>query len=101
MDKRLELTKEQKELAKKFNELCEEMNRADIGFIHNGEGLLLINLNHVEKWVPTDEMIFDVENNILNYDEEFVDFDEFPWCDIELFYTATLCEDNIAIRYKV
>ena len=98
MDERLELTKEQNALADKFNELCEQMNRAGIGFIVNGEDLYLINTQKVEKWVPTEEMVSNVENN-TDLDEELIDFNDMFWCDIEFFYYS-YWEDNVGIRFK-
>ena len=97
MDKRLQLTEKQKELATKFDLLCEEMKREGIGFIGNVDDVLLINLNHVEDWVDPDEMLWKDDEG---YEEELVDFEEMYLSHINFFYTSGCLDDNMGIRYK-
>lgn len=100
MDERLKLTRTQKELAQKFNELCEEMSRAGIGFISQGEDVLLINLQYVDDWVDVDEMIYNMEKGDDVYDEQLADFEEMTLCNINYFYTAGILDDNMGLRFK-
>ena len=97
MDKRLELTEEQRKLAKKFDTLCSEMNRAGIGFINQTESLYLVNLNNVEKWIdPLDANPEGDENEL----DKLVDITEMKECKIKFFYITEALDFYMGIRYK-
>lgn len=98
MDKRLKLTERQSELAKKFNELCEEMKREKIGFIndaYNGD-ILLLNRNHVDDWIDVDEINLEDEDE----DEQLVDMEEMFLTHITFFYSTGAPDGFIGIRFK-
>lgn len=100
MDKRLELTERQSELAKKFNELCEEMKREGIGFIndaYNGD-ILLLNLNHVDDWIDVDEMNLEDDENWE--DEQLADMEEMFLTHINFFHSTGTPDGFIGIRFK-
>lgn len=100
MDERLELTAQQMELAKKFNELCEEMSNVGIGFINRPGNIYLINLNHVDRLVCFEEMVLNLEDEVGKYDEQLVDYDDMVASNIKPLYTADVCDDNLGIRFK-
>lgn len=97
MDERLELTAAQKELAKKFNELCEEMRKNGIGFVNQSGEVYLINTEHVDKWIWPEEMELDTEEV---QDEQLADFEEMAHSEMSFFYVAGCCDDNMGIRFK-
>ena len=99
MDKRLKLTERQSELAKKFNELCEEMKREKIGFIndaYNGD-ILLLNRNHVDDWIDIDEINLEDDEN---EDEQLVDMEEMFLTRITFFCSTGAPDGFIGIRFK-
>ena len=98
MDKRLELTKEQKELTKKFNELCEEMSRSGIGLVLHGDDVSFINLEKVDDWVAVEDMATDDYDEEV--EEELVDIEEMPLSGIKFFYETGCPDDFVGIRFK-
>jgi hypothetical protein len=97
MDKRLELTKEQRELAEKFNELCGEMKSAGIGFINdafNGD-VLLLNINNVEDIVDVGEI--DPEND---KDEILADMEEMFLANINFEFATGVPDSFVGVRFK-
>jgi hypothetical protein len=99
MDKRLELTSEQKELAKKFNELCAEMKRAGIGFINdafNGD-VLLLNINNVEDIVDVGEIDPKDEGD---KDEVLADMEEMFLTAINFSYSTGVPDSFVGVRFK-
>lgn len=98
MDKRLKLTREQEELAKKFNELCAKMKAAGIGFINdafNGD-VLLLNLTNAEESMEADEISEDDES----CDEQIVDMEELFLTHIGFFYSTGAPDNFFGIRFK-
>lgn len=97
MDKRLELTEEQRELAKKFNELCEEMKRAGIGFLdyaYNGD-VLLLNITNVEEVVDVGEISPEDDK-----DEVLADMEEMFLTAINFSYLTGVPDSFVGVRFK-
>ena len=100
MDKRLKLTEEQKKLALKFNELCEEMKREGIGFINdafNGD-VLLLNTANVEECVDVDEINLEDDENYQ--DEQLADMEEMFLTHINFCFSTGAPDSFIGIRFK-
>ena len=98
MDERLKLTERQSELAKKFNELCEEMKREKIGFINDGfnGNVILLNLEKIEDWVDVDDMNLEDEVD----DEQLADMEEMFLTHINFFFSTGVPDSFIGIRFK-
>lgn len=98
MDERLKLTERQSELAKKFNELCEEMKREKIGFINDGfnGNVILLNLEKIEDWVDVDDM--NLEDEVV--DEQLADMEEMFLTHINFFFSTGVPDSFIGIRFK-
>ena len=100
MDQRLKLTERQSELAKKFNELCEEMRREKIGFINDGYNgnVILLNLEKVEDWVDVDDMNLEDEDEVV--DEQLANMEEMFLTNINFFFSTGVPDSFIGIRFK-
>lgn len=97
MDERLELTSEQRELVKKFNDLCEEMKRAGIGAIsdvYNGD-VVLLNITHVEDIVDVGKISPEDDK-----DEVLADIKEMFLANINIDFATGDPDSFVGVRFK-
>lgn len=93
------LTESQEKLANRFDELCEEMKRAGIGFVYNYGYVLLMNMEHVKEFVSVHDM--DPESEIY-IDEELIEFDDMRKTHVDFSCIGYVYEDEevVGVRYK-
>ena len=97
MDKRLELTSKQRELVKKFNNLCERMKRAGIGFLnyaYNGD-VVLLNISNVEDIVDVGEISPEGDK-----DEVLADMEEMFLANINFEFATGVPDSFVGVRFK-
>ena len=77
LDKRLELTEEQKDIVKRYSEICKEMRDANIKAIYRVDELYLINGNNVKELNFIDYI--DDEGEVIETDFDELECYDYPY----------------------
>ena len=93
MDKRLEMTDAQWRLYHRFNDLCKEMKKEKMLFVHQEGKIHVINGENVEDYVFPEEVCMD-DNEVE------VKFDDTPSTQLSIFYFGGGLDESFGIRFK-
>lgn len=93
MDKRLAMTDAQWRLFHRFNDLCKEMTKENMLFVHNNGNLGVFNGENVDDYVFPEE-VCDEEGEIE------VKYDDIPTTSLDIFYFGGGLDESFGIRFK-
>ena len=93
MDKRLEMTDAQWRLFHRFNELCKEMEKEKMLFVHNNGELRVFNGENVDDYVFPEEVSTEDGEIEVNYEQV-------PLTQLNIFYFGGGLDETFGVRFK-